>query len=154
MPTPNDSHEAIQIAQEIAGSCIGVRVRMLNRAMSRIYDDRLRPHGIKFSQMNVLTAVALLGPVQPIEVARTLSMEKSTLSRNVRVLESNGWIVSRAGETGNTQRLSITARGRRLLEEAAPAWRNAQSDAIEMLGERTVNALHNAADRLWHHSSA
>ena len=68
-----------RVARAIATECIGARVRMLSRKISRLYDEALRPHGIKFSQMNVLTIVALRGPVAPVEVGRTLELEKSTL---------------------------------------------------------------------------
>ena len=88
------SHDTKEIAQAIAGECIGVRVRMLNRMVTRIYDEMLRSHGIKFSQMNILTVVSLHGPIQPAQIGRILSIEKSTLSRNVRLMEDNGWIES------------------------------------------------------------
>ena len=127
---------------------MGARVRLLNRAVTRIYDDHLRPHGIKFSQMNILTTVSLREPIQPIEVARILSMEKSTLSRNVKVMEENDWLRSVAGETGNTRLLEMTREGRRALASAAPAWRAAQQQVISLLGERTAGAVRGAADRL------
>ena len=148
MSAPSDNRDALSVATEIAGACVGVRIRMLNRAVSRIYDEHLRSLGIKFSQMNILIAVTLRGPVQPIEVARALSMEKSTLSRNVRLLEENGWVASRAGESGNTQLLRITPKGRVLLAKALPAWREAQAHVTSVLGEGTSRALREAADRL------
>ena len=113
-----------------------------------MYDDALRSHGIKFSQMNILTVVTLRGPIQPVEVARILSIEKSTLSRNVRIMEANGWIESHAGEVGNTQLLRVTRQGRRLLRNAAPAWRQAQERVTSLLGERTTASLGRAADRV------
>ncbi|MEM9816445.1 MAG: MarR family transcriptional regulator, partial [Cyanobacteria bacterium P01_D01_bin.6] len=78
MSQKNDPQEAAQVAQVIASDCIGARVRILNRAVSRIYDDMIRPHGIKFSQLNILTVVTLHGPIQQMEVGRLLSLEKST----------------------------------------------------------------------------
>ena len=148
MTAARKTDKARPIAQTIAAECVGVRVRMLNRAMTRIYDDLLRPHGIKFSQMNILTVVTLRGPVQPIEVTRILSIEKSTLSRNVRIMDANGWIESLAGDAGNTRLLRVTRKGRRLLEKAAPAWSAAQEQVISLLGERTTAALRSAVDRL------
>jgi DNA-binding MarR family transcriptional regulator len=135
-------------AETIATECVGARVRMLNRAVTRIYDDELRSHGIKFSQMNILTIVALRGPVQAVEVARTLSLEKSTVSRNLTILEAKGWIQSVAGDVGNTRQLHATRQGQRLLSAAEPAWQSAQDQVIALLGERTSVALRRAADRL------
>ncbi len=143
-----NAKKTTRIAQGIAAECVGVRVRILNRTMTRIYDDLLRPHGIKFSQMNILTVIAMEGSVQPVEVVRILSIEKSTLSRNVRLMEANGWIERLPGDTGNSQLLRITPQGRQLYEKAAPAWRRAQKPATALLGERTTAALLRAVDRL------
>jgi len=148
MAAARKTNDPRTIARTIAAECVGVRVRMLNRAMTRIYDRLLRPHGIKFSQMNILTAVTLSGPVQPIEVTRILSIEKSTLSRNVAIMEANGWIESLAGDVGNTRLLRVTRKGGRLLERAAPAWSAAQEQVTSLLGERTATALRSAVDRL------
>lgn len=143
------SQDVTQIAQTIASECVGARVRMLNRTISRIYDDAIRPHGLKFSQMNILTVVALYGPVQPVDVGRRLSLEKSTLSRNVAVMEKNGWLSSQPGEEGNTRLLQLTPQGRQLLQDAAPDWRKAQNRVTEMLGDRATAELLQAADRVW-----
>ena len=135
-----------ETAREIARECVGARVRMLNRLVSRIYDEQIRPHGLKFSQMNILTVVTLHGPVQPVEVARILSLEKSTLSRNVSLMEANGWLETLPGR-GNAQLLRVTAEGRRLLKKAAPGWRRAQKRVVSLLGGRTATAVRRAMDR-------
>jgi DNA-binding MarR family transcriptional regulator len=107
----------------------------------------LRPHGVNISQMNILTVVTLRGPIQPIEVARVLSLEKSTLSRNVVIMEANGWVESRAGDSGNTRSLRTTPMGRQLLKNAAPAWQRAQDRITALLGETTTVALRKAVTR-------
>ena len=137
-----------EIAQEIARDCIGVRVRMLNRVVTRVYDDLLRPHGVRFSQMNILTVVALRGPIQPVEIGNILALEKSTLSRNVRLMEENGWIESLPTESGNGQLLQLTTAGRSLYRKAAAAWRNAQSKLHELLGTQTTATIRQAADQV------
>ena len=119
---------------------------MLNRAISRIYDEAIREHGLKFSQMNILTMVTLHGPIAPIDVGRMLSLEKSSLSRNVALMEEKGWLLSEAGERGGRV-LTTTAAGRQLLERAMPGWRDAQRRVVSMLGERTSDELRRAAAR-------
>ncbi len=143
-----ETRNARRCAQTIASECVGARVRMLSRAMTRMYDDALRPHGIKFAQMNILTVVTLRGPIQPSTVVDLLSLEKSTLSRNLKMLESKGWIETLPGEAGNTQLLQTTSAGAALLETAAPAWRGVQDELVSLLGDRTASALSRAADRV------
>ncbi len=135
-------------AREIAAECVGARLRMLNRAVTRMYDEQLRSYGIKFSQMNILTVVGVRGPVQSGEVARILSLEKSTVSRNLAILETNGWVESEAGDAGNTRLISATASGRELLTRAKAGWQIAQDQVTALLGERTAKALRRAADQL------
>ena len=143
-----DTKAASRIADSIATQCIGVRIRMLNRTVSRIYDEQLRPHGVKFSQMNILVAIARHGSLQPKRIAETLYIEKSTLSRNVRVMQSNGWIESIPGEAGNTQLLRTTQKGLRLLKKAVPAWRTAQNRVKSLLGNGAVTTIRGAAERV------
>lgn len=147
MNTDHHSIEATQYAQLIASDCIGARVRILNRAISRIYDDMIRPHGIKFSQMNILTVVTLRGPIQQKEIGQILSLEKSTLSRNLRLMETKGWLKSQTGE-GNNRFLVVTPMGRDLLVSAAPDWAKAQEQVTTILGAQTAAELRQAADRL------
>jgi len=131
----------------IAQECIGVRIRILNRVITRIYDDVLREHGITLAQLNILTATSLHGPLQPSRLVRILSIEKSTLSRNLRLMETNGWVRTRPG-TGNTQNVQVTAAGRRLLRDAKPAWDDAQARTEELMGSRAVGALANVVSRI------
>jgi DNA-binding MarR family transcriptional regulator len=131
----------------VAEQCIGARVRMLNRTLTRLYDDALRNYGIRFSQMNILTIIALRGPIQPAEIVRVLALEKSTVSRNARLMEDNGWIRSRAGESGNSQLLEITNKGAQLYKKAAVAWQTAQQDPVALLGDRGTQSIRRATDR-------
>ena len=139
--------ETRKTAAVIAEQCIGARVRMLNRMLTRLYDDALRNFGIRFSQMNILTLIALRGPIQPAEIVKTLALEKSTVSRNVRLMEENGWIRSRPGASGNTQLLEITPSGSRLYRKAAEAWREAQETSTTILGDRGVQSIRRAVTR-------
>ncbi len=79
MPTRNTQHVG-RAADLIAGDCLAVRVRMLNRTITAIYDDALRPLGLTAGQLNILVVIAMRGPISPGEVALPLNMEKSTVS--------------------------------------------------------------------------
>ena len=136
-------------ADLIAGECLAVRVRLLNRTITGIYDETLRPLGMTVGQLNILVTVAKLGPVSPGDVARRLNMEKSTLSRNVDRMRGRDWIVVSSGTSGRHQTLEISPQGRKLLERAAPLWKKAQAQAKAMLGQRGARSIHRAADSVW-----
>ena len=125
----------------VAGECIANKVRLLNRAVTAIYDEALRPHGVKIGQMTVLVTVSKMGSASPGAVGRMLHMEKSTLSRNVDRMRARGWLEALPTEDGRTTELRVTARGRRLLREVHPAWTRAQRRAGEMLGDQGVRGI-------------
>ncbi len=145
-----DANQSEQPAADlIAGECLAVRVRLLNRTITGIYDEALRPLGMTVGQLNILVAVAKLGPISPGDVARRLNMEKSTLSRNVDRMRSHGWVVVLPGESGRNQMLGISPKGRKLLEKAVPFWKEAQARAKAMLGQRGARSIHRVADAVW-----
>lgn len=133
----------------IASECLAVRIRLLNRTITNIFDDALRPLGLKVSQLNVLVVVAKRGPVSPTEVGRVLHLEKSTLSRNTERIRQRGWIEVVAGEDGRRIQLRITAKGKRLLEKTYPLWKQAQMRAQSILGDSGAKAIRRAAARVW-----
>jgi DNA-binding MarR family transcriptional regulator len=135
-------------AETIAEQCIAVRLRMLSRGVTRIYNQALRPYGLMVSQMNILVAVSCLGEARQQEVCQALHLEKSTLSRDVGRMRSQGWLEEVPGEDGRTALLRITPAGKRLLEKATPAWQRAQEEATALLGERQVATLSRAAAML------
>src|SRR6476469_10476598 len=107
---------------KVAGECVAVRLRMLNRVITNIYDDALRALDLKVSQMNILVAAAKMGTARPIEVCEYLHLDVSTLSRNVERMKARGWLEVVANEDGRSQPFQLTAQGRKLLETAIPAW--------------------------------
>src|SRR4051812_31329304 len=136
-------------AEVIAGECLAVRVRTLNRAVTALYDEALRPHGLRVGQLNLLVAVARMGTARPGDLCRILRMDKSTLSRDVEVMRRNGWLeVDEAGDK-RARPLRLSPQGQALLEGVVPAWRQAQEKAGAMLGGEAAAALGHAVDRLW-----
>src|SRR5262245_59115878 len=132
----------------IVRECIAVRVRLLNRVVTSLYDEALRPIGLKVSQLNILVAAAKLGLARPAVVCEILQLDASTLSRNVERMRRNGWIETAAEDDGRMQPFRLTAKGRRLLDRAVPAWRQAQEKATELLGDNGVAVLTKTAARL------
>jgi DNA-binding MarR family transcriptional regulator len=132
----------------IARDCIAVRVRLLNRVITNLFDDALRPLGLKVSQLNILVVAAKLGLARPGVVCDLLHLDASTLSRNVERMEAKGWLEVVPDEDGRAQPFRLTAAGRELLGRTVPAWRQAQGKAAAVLGQAGVGLLHEAAARL------
>jgi DNA-binding MarR family transcriptional regulator len=138
---PRREKDHVALAELVARDCIATKVRLLDRAMTAIYDEALRPYGLKVTQMTVLVTVAKIGQASPGAVGRILHMEKSTLSRNVDRMRARGWLQTVATADGRAHLLRVTPRGRRLLEDAHAAWTRAQERASKMLGEQGVRGI-------------
>jgi len=140
-----------QISVEaIAEQCIAVRLRMLSRTVTRIYNRALRPYGLTTSQMNILVAISCLGEAKQHDVCQALHLEKSTLSRDVARMRRQGWLDDVPSADGRVALLRITPAGKRRVEEAIPAWQQAQAQATTLLGARQVSTLLRAAPTLQH----
>jgi DNA-binding MarR family transcriptional regulator len=137
-----------EIADRLARECIAVRVRLINRVITALYDEALRPFGLRISQANILAAVAKMGESRPSEVSRVLRIEKSTLSRDVELMKQKGWLESDPPLGGRNQTIRLTGQGKQLLRTIQPSWENAQVQAKRLIGEGGEAALHQIASRL------
>jgi DNA-binding MarR family transcriptional regulator len=128
-----------QQAREVVATCLGYRTRRLARAVTRLYNDRLRPLGLNLTEMNLLAAIAAQGAVQPARLGRAMALEKSTLSRNSSRLVERGWVEVRDHPDGRGVLLALTARGNEMLLRAVPAWKHAQQRAQSLVAEALVD---------------
>ena len=137
------------IIDTMTGECLAARIRLLNRTVTSIFDEALRPLGIKVSQLNMLMVVAKRGPISPGELAQFLNMEKSTVSRNVSRMRAHNWLSVSEGESGGTQILELGSPGRKLIIKSLPFWKKAQAKTEEVLGEQCACSIHRAGDTVW-----
>ncbi len=120
----------------IATQCIAVRMRLLNRVITSIYDKALRPAQVKISQLNVLVAAAKLQLARPQDICRILQLDASTLSRNLERMKTRDWIQIVPGPDARTQPFRLAPAGRRLLQRALPLWERAQTEAAAILQKK------------------
>ena len=137
-----------QVADMIACRCIAGRMRLVNRVITSLYDNAFRPLGVKASQFNILVVAGKLGLARPAEVCDILRLDTSTLSRNVERMRTQGWLEVVPSEDARTQSFRLTTQGKRLLEQAAPAWKQAQQEAEELLGDDGMALLGKLAGKL------
>lgn len=128
----NKDNEITDIA--IANSCLCSKLRATSRSVSRVYDLALKPVGIKSNQMTILIAVSLMGPASITRLSQQLSMERTTLTRNLRPLVAANLLQKTDGH-GRTRELTLTEQGREMLDKAKPLWDRAQQQLIKQLGE-------------------
>jgi DNA-binding MarR family transcriptional regulator len=143
-----DNQQVSHAIDTIARECIAVRLRLLNRVVTKLYDDALRPLGLKTSQLNILIVTAKLGIARPGRVCQILRLDATTLSRNVERMRAKGWLRVVPEQDGRAQPFTLTPRGKRLIEKAVPAWEQGQRKAVDLLGDEVVARLDKAVKSL------
>jgi DNA-binding MarR family transcriptional regulator len=132
--------------------CTCLLLRRAARRVTQLYDDHLRPAGLKTTQFSLLAQLRHADGLAIGELADRMSMDRTTLTRNLGPLVSAGWIAQRPDPADRRRtRLALTDDGRRTLREAAPCWREAQRALREQLGEPRVGTLHAAIDATLEH---
>ena len=144
-----NSNAVAEAAETISANCLAARIRLLHRTITGIFDEALRPVGLTDAQLTILVMVANRGPVSPGAVARHLNMEKSTISRNIARMQKNGWLTVVDGRSGREQQLALNAKGQSLLVTAFPIWREAQTKAQAVLGQRGADSVGRLGRTIW-----
>ena len=109
--------------------------------MTRFYDDMLAPAGLKATQLTMLGAISISGPTRMSELAEMLALDKTTLTRNLKLLQDDGLIEIAAGDDRRVRIVAMTRAGTDALELALPRWREAQRRVVEHLGEARWRGL-------------
>lgn len=136
------------VVNEIASGCVLTRTRLIARVITSIYDDALRPFGIQASQFALLVMIAKIGPARRAEVGRINQQDRSTLTRNLKIMLREGWIEEVPDRNGNGRLVTASEAGLRLMEAAAPVWREAQMKACARLGEAGAATVSDIGNRL------
>ena len=133
------------IVQQPRG-CTNLKLRQLSRAVTRHYDAYVARTGLKNTQYSLLSFVYKLGPLRPVDLAREMKIEASTLTRNLKPLVAAGWLAVGPGVDGRSRIVSITDEGREKRQEAQRRWRAAQETVNATLGPHRVVQLHALLD--------
>ncbi|GAB4070659.1 MarR family winged helix-turn-helix transcriptional regulator [Ancylobacter sonchi] len=117
-------------------------LRLATRRIGSVYDRALAPVGINIAQFSLLRTIQRRQPVSLTELARSVVLDRSTLGRNVRVLERLGLAAMDRGEDDHREAaVKLTARGVEILEQAGPLWEDCQRKIETQLGPVKVTAL-------------
>ncbi len=127
-------------AVEVA-TCTCFNLRKATRAITQLYDDILRPSGLRVTQFSLLTVIWIMGKVNITRLAEEAVMDRTTLARNLDLLEKQGLIRIQAGEDARVREVSLTPAGHDSLAAAFPYWKKAQAQVTKNLGAGRVNRL-------------
>ncbi len=133
---------------EIVLECLAVRVRLISRAVTGLYDLALAGHGVSIAQVNLLAALGKVGPCTPTRLGDLLQLERSTISRNLTLLLKQGWVIAVSSDARGMREVALTSAGRKKIDSVLPDWRAAQQQAAQLLGSTGVKAVQEMAGSL------
>lgn len=124
-----------------AKNCTSFNLRKATRVVTHLYDEILKPSGLRSTQYSLLTVLSLGGSETISNLADKLVMDRTTLTRNLKPLQAQGWIKRVPGEDRRTRAWAITPQGRKVLVRALPLWQKAQKDTVNLLGKKRWDGL-------------
>jgi DNA-binding MarR family transcriptional regulator len=127
--------------------CFCLASRQAARKITRLYDGYMQKAGIRATQFTILTQLMLRGEMPIGKLAGILGMERTTLTRNLTLLEQRRWISIKAGSDPRARLVGITAQGRAVVRRGYPHWAQAQAQVGRMLAADGQSALKTLASR-------
>ncbi len=118
-----------------------MNLRMTTRLIAQFFDQRLQPTGLKNTQFTLLVVLRQHAPVSITRLAELLGMDRTTLTRNIRILKKDGLIEEQSADDARVRLLTLSEGGETLVTKATPYWRQAQAEFLKRFGDDRWHAL-------------
>ena len=114
--------------------CACLNLRGAARAVTQMYDEILKPSGLKSTQFSVLATVATKGPASMTAIAKSLVMDRTTLTRNLKPLLDRRLAQAGKSEDRRQRTITLTTEGKAALTKALPLWKRANDQIVSGIG--------------------
>jgi DNA-binding MarR family transcriptional regulator len=121
--------------------CTCFNLRKAARAVTQMYDEFLRPSGLRTTQFSLLMLIRGMGPIRITELAEEAVMDRTTLKRNLDLLEREGLVRVETGGDARVRDVSVTRAAEARLAKALPLWQRAQAHVTKQLGQGRADRL-------------
>src|SRR6266404_570374 len=128
--------------------CMCANFRRTARALTQLYDQALRPQGLRATQFTILQFLSLAGEVSQGQMGAMLAIDSTTLTRTLAIMVRRRWITERRGEDRRERRLRLARAGETQFNQALPAWEKLQSDLRRRIGEQPWKDLLQLTNRV------
>ena len=115
-------------------SCLCIDLRSAAQRLTQTYDAAMESSGISVTQFSQLHLIQSLNGPTLKQLAEASQQERSTLGRNLKVLEKLGLVTVKVGEDARTRTIHISRKGKNAFKRALPLWYGVQSQLLERIG--------------------
>ncbi len=123
--------------------CVAGQMRRLARMVTNLYNDAFVGEGVTFAQASLLMFIFAQPGVRQTTLSQQLQIEKSALSRDVQLLQRNGWLTDNI-----RQGLYLTEEGRLLAKRCHKIWRALNTQVRDQLGSEALTGLSALSDAI------
>ena len=120
-------------------NCACFNVRKSARVLTQHYDTMMQPVGIRATQFTILAVLSTTQGISVTDLSNFLMMDRTTLTRNLRPLETQGLVNTQPGDDKRTRLIKLSKKGKNKLEKAIPLWKQAQKQVTEYMGNNRFN---------------
>lgn len=121
--------------------CLNFSMRKANRTLNKIYDRHLQGCGLKGGQFSILRVIDHYKQTTNSELQEAMSIDQTTLSRNLKPLIRDGYISVSQGDDLRVKLLSLSAEGKSLFKEGTKYWQRAQKEVMQKLGKENTEKV-------------
>ena len=122
-------------------SCANLNIRRTSRQIGQFFDERMRNARVSPNQYSLLVLIGNLGPAPISQIAAAMGMDRTTLTRNLRVLARDGLVEHVPGEDARVHSYGLTQKGEGVVSETRSQWEASQLAFLSRFGEDRWNAL-------------
>jgi DNA-binding MarR family transcriptional regulator len=121
--------------------CMCGSFRRTSRALTQLYEQALRPLGLRATQLTILQVLSRTGEVSQGQLGEMLAMDSTSLTRTLAIMGRQGWVTARRGKDRRERQLRLAKAGEMRLRRALPVWEKVQSRLRRQLGGQAWNSL-------------
>jgi DNA-binding MarR family transcriptional regulator len=118
---------------EACRTCACSALRRASRAVTQHYERHFRGSGLRATQFTILATLAQTGPLSISELSDRLGLDRTTLSRNLRLIEDEGWIAALGHDDQRVRKMALTPKGMRKASTALAFWKPADASVEPIL---------------------
>ena len=126
---------------ELLAECACDDLRKATHTVTRMYEDFLRDEGLNITQFSLLSVIRAGKELSVSTLGRDMGLDRTSITRALAPMERDGLIHSRPGADKRIRIVSVTNKGRKLVEDAALKWRQAQEALMQTIGEDRWRAM-------------
>ncbi len=130
-----------ELSNQMRRECACLNLRKAVRVLTQAYDEKIRPAGVRSTQLPLLVTLGAEGTMTLSRLAESVVMDQTTVSRNLKPLKEMGLIEIRPGQDRRVREISLTKAGENVIRDSKPLWDEAQAKVSAELGIENLHLL-------------